>query len=309
VPRRGGLLAISLAATFRRSRVIAAGRGVSRRITMAVWPDKFEQVVVVLSTGRTGTQALAHYFNTAYDQVTALHEPKPTRHFRVMSNRAVAGKLTREAAVRALVHSRRRLVEKITRPIYIESNWYLYGFLEALKEVFGKPKILHVVRDPRTFIPSYINYGTFSGLKRMAAEFLPYWYLRPEQYEKNPPKTWKQMSEPERLAFHWHVVNREVDRGAEMYGGDYLLLRYEDIFPREKQGETASPAALPPGLVRLLDWVGLPASDRLLNQMGDKRNASRNRGFPKWDQWDEPTRRAVLETCGEQMERYGYRNA
>ena len=31
---------------------------------MAIWQDKFETMVVVLSTGRTGTQALAHYFNT-----------------------------------------------------------------------------------------------------------------------------------------------------------------------------------------------------------------------------------------------------
>ena len=270
---------------------------------MAVWPDKFRQVVVVLSTGRTGTQALAHYFNTAYDDVTALHEPKPTRHFRVMSNRAVAGKLSKDAAVRALVRSRRRLVEKITRPIYVESNWYLYGFLDALKEVFGRPKILHVVRDPRTFIPSYVNYGTFSGLKKVAAEFLPYWYLKPEQYEKSPPKRWGQMSEPERLAFHWRVVNREIDRGAALYGGDYLRLRYEDIFPRESD-------AVPPGLSRLLDWMGLPANEKLLELMRDKKmNASRNRGFPKWEQWDEPTRSAVLAMCGEQMERYGYRTA
>lgn len=272
---------------------------------MAVWPDKFEKVVIVLSTGRTGTQALAHYFNTCYDNVTALHEPKPTRHFRLMSNRAMTGKLTKESAVAALVRSRRRLVEKITRPIYIESNWYLYGFLDALKEVFGRPKILHVVRDPRTFIPSYINYGTFSGLKKIAAEFLPYWYLKPEQCEAKPAKTWKQMSGPERLAWHWHVVNREIDRGAAVYGDDYLLLKYEDLFPREG-GEGGGPG-LPPGLRQLLDWAGLPESDRLLPMMRDKKmNASRNRGFPKWSEWDEPTRRAVLARCREQMERYGY---
>jgi hypothetical protein len=276
---------------------------------MAVWPDKFEKVVVVLSTGRTGTQALAHYFNTCYDHVTALHEPKPTRHFRMMSNRAMTGKLSREAAVRALVRSRRRLMEKITRPVYIESNWYLYGFLEALKDVFGRPKILHVVRDPRTFIPSYINYGTFSGLKKIAAEFLPYWYLKPEQYEKNPAKRWNEMSEPERLAWHWHIVNREIDRGAEMYGEDYLLLKYEDLFPREGKapaGEEATERALPPGLARLLDWIGLPPNEKLIQALGDKRNASRNRGFPKWGQWDEAARGAVLARCGEQMERYGY---
>ena len=274
---------------------------------MAVWPDKFEQVVVVLSTGRTGTQALAHYFNTAYDNVTALHEPKPTRHFRMMSNRAMTGKLSKETAVSALVRSRRRLVEKITRPIYIESNWYLYGFLEPLKEVFGRPKILHVVRDPRTFIPSYINYGTFSGLKKIAAEFLPYWYLKPEQKDPDAALRWKQMSEPQRLAWHWHVVNQEIDRGKDLYGDDYLLLRYEDLFPRENKGAGGDAAkALPPGLTKLLDWVGLPANERLVQLMGDKRNASRNRGFPKWEQWDEGTRTQVLEMCGEQMGRYGY---
>ena len=268
---------------------------------MAVWADKFERVVVVLSTGRTGTQALAHYFNTCFDHVTALHEPKPTRHFRVMSNRAMAGKLSKETAVRTLVRSRRRLIEKITRPIYVESNWYLYGFLDALKDVFGRPKILHVVRDPRTFIPSYLNYGTFSGLKKIAAEYLPYWYLKPEQYEKDPPKRWKQMSRPERLAWHWHIVNREIDRGAALYGDDYLLLKYEDIFPRDFGPEG------PAGLNRLLDWAGLPRSEKLLHLMRDKKmNASGNRGYPKWEQWDEAERQSVLATCGAQMEQYGY---
>ena len=269
-----------------------------------MWRDKFETMVVVLSTGRTGTQALAHYFNTCYDQVTALHEPKPTRHFRVMSNRAATGRLSKDTAVRTLVRSRRRLIESITRPIYIESNWYLYGFLEALKDVFGKPKILHVVRDPRTFIPSYINYGTFSGLKKIAAQFLPYWYLKPEQYEPRPAKTWNQMSEPERLAWHWHVVNREIDRAAEMYGPDYMLLRYEDLFPKQ------AAEAGPPGLRPLLDWVGLPPSEKMVQLMRDKKlNASPNRGFPRWEQWDEPTRQAVLARCGEQMRRYGYADA
>ena len=275
-----------------------AGRGSP---AMAIWQDKFETMVVILSTGRTGTQALAHYFNTCYDHVTALHEPKPTRHFRVMSNRAVTGRLPKDTAVGALVRSRRRLVEKITRPVYIESNWYLYGFLEPLREVFGRPRILHVVRDPRTFIPSYLNFGTFRGLKRVAARFLPYWYLKPEQYQPNPPKTWNQMAEPERLAWHWHVVNREIDRAADLYGPDYLLVRYEDLFP--KQFGEAGPPALQP----MLDWIGLPPSEKLVELMRDKKlNASPNRGFPKWEQWDEPTRQAVLSMCGEQMRRYGY---
>ena len=41
--------------------------------------------------------------------------------------------------------------------------------------------------------------------------------------------------------------------------------------------------------------------------MRDKKmNASRNRGFPKWEEWEAPTREAVLAMCGEQMRQYGY---
>jgi hypothetical protein len=86
-----------------------------------------------------------------------------------------------------------------------------------------------------------------------------------------------------------------------MYGPDYLLVRYEDLFPKQ------SGDAGPPGLTPLLEWIGLPPSEKLVQLMRDKKlNASPNRGFPKWEQWDEPTRQAVLAMCGEQMRRYGY---
>jgi hypothetical protein len=255
-----------------------------------------EKVVVILSTGRTGTAALAHFFNTSYDDVTALHEPKPTRHLRLLSNRAVAKGISPATATRALALSRRRLLNSLTRPIYIESNWYLYGLLDALRPVFGQPLVLHVVRDPRTFIPSYLNYGTFRGLKWLATNLLPYWYLRPEQAQARPTRRWSQMGQPERLAFHWHAVNRELDRAAAMFGEDYRRMRYEDLF---------NPDA--PALGELLDWIGLPDSAKLRDQMrSDRVNASTGRGSANWQKIDADVRRGILELCAEQMERYGY---
>src|SRR4051812_12823408 len=88
-----------------------------------------QKVVVILSTGRTGTKALAHFFNTTYHNVTPLHEPRPSRHLRLLSNRAMAKGMTAEAAVRSLTKARSALLASLTRPIYIESNWYVYGFL------------------------------------------------------------------------------------------------------------------------------------------------------------------------------------
>src|SRR5215213_2768484 len=152
---------------------------------------KLDQVVVILSTGRTGTKALALYFNTSYDNVTALHEPRPSRHLRLLSNRAMAKGMTADDAVRTLSKARSSLLASLTRPIYLESNWYIYAFLDALRPVFGpRTQVLHVVRDPRTYVPSMLNYGTYKGLKAIATKLLPYWYIRPEQMQLNPPKRW-----------------------------------------------------------------------------------------------------------------------
>jgi hypothetical protein len=255
-----------------------------------------EKVVVILSTGRTGTKALAHFFNTTYDNVTALHEPRPSRHLRLLSNRAMAKGMTPDAAVRSLANARSKLLASLTRPVYIESNWYIYAFLDALRPVFGEnTKMLHVVRDPRTYVPSMLNYGTYAGLKAVATKFLPYWYIRPEQMIENPPKRWTQMSEAERLAWHWHVVNTELDRAPAMFGDDYLFMRYENLFAPDGSG-----------LAKLLPWIGLPENPGLLEKIrGERVNASTGKSSA-WAKIDPDARRAVMEMCGEQMRRYGY---
>ena len=255
-----------------------------------------EKVVVILSTGRTGTKALAHFFNTSYDNVTALHEPRPSRHLRLLSNRAMAKGMTPDAAVRALSKARSRLLASLTRPIYIESNWYVYGFIDALRPVFGaNTQVLHVVRDPRTYVPSMLNYGTYQGLKAVATKFVPYWYIRPEQMDPNPPKRWPQMSEAERLAWHWHVVNREIDRARDSFGNDYLFMRYEDLFNPDGSG-----------LAKLLPWIGLPENKELLDKVrGERVNASTGRSSA-WEKLPAEARKAVLDMCAEQMRRYGY---
>jgi hypothetical protein len=263
----------------------------------SLW-EKFRQVVVVVSTGRTGTQALAHHLDACYDDVTALHEPRPSRHLRLLSNRALAGKLTREQGIRALLRSRERLFRGIDSPMYVESNWYVYGLLEALKDIAPRAKVLHVVRDPRTYIPSGINFGQFSGLRALATRFVPYWYLKPEQAPQRlePRKPWSQHTEPERLAWHWKVVNGEIDRVAPLFGDNFMRIRYEDLFGSEATS-----------LGRLLEWIGLPDRTAMRERMREKKvNASTARRCPPWREWELAERHAVLDLCGDRMRDYGY---
>jgi hypothetical protein len=258
--------------------------------------DKFKTLVVVVSTGRTGTQALAHHLDASYPDVTALHEPRPSRHLRLLSNQAVAGKLPRHAAVRALVRSRQRLFARTHTPVYVESNWYVYGLLEAVREIAPRVKVLHVVRDPRTYIPSGINFGQFRGLRAIATRFLPYWYLKPEHAKDPPALRWSQMTDPQRLAWHWTVCNGEIDRVAPLFGDNYLFMKYEEIFSKDAAG-----------LGRLLAWMGLEENASIREKMREKKvNASTARRCPKWEQWEPAERKAVLDMCGERMQQYGY---
>ena len=259
--------------------------------------DKFEKVVVVLSTGRTGTTALATHLDKVYPQVRALHEPTPSWRLRTASAKALSGKLGKDELVKILTGARRELLERIDRPVYVESNPYLMGFLDALSEVMGpRVNVVHVVRDPRSYVRSGVNFGAFRGLKRIASNFYPYWFPKPEQVEKSPDRTWGQMDAAERLAWFWAVVNRELDRGQGLYGGRYLRIRFEDLFAKDGSGLNA-----------LTDWIGLPRSEALSAEANrDPVNASKVQAMPKWEQWPAETKAMLMRYCGQMMRAYGY---
>ncbi|MGB5161231.1 MAG: sulfotransferase [Thermoanaerobaculia bacterium] len=257
---------------------------------------KVETAVVVLSTGRTGTMALAEYFDAAYPQVRALHEPKPSRHLRLVANRYLCGKLTKDETARRLVDSRRDLLGGISQPVYIESNPFLLGCLDVLGELFPNVKVVHVVRDPRTYIRSSINFRSRNLAKWLALRLVPYWVVTPERYEERTVRTRAQMSEIEWLAWNWALRNAFLDRGERLYGENYLRLRFEDVF--DSGGA---------GLRSMARWIGLPDQPMLVKAMREKKvNPSKRSRLPEWESWPAAARESVRRHCGELAGQYGY---
>jgi len=263
---------------------------------MARFSGKFDRVAVLLSTGRTGTMALAHYMDEAYSDVRALHEPRPCRHLRFLSNLHLAGKVSGRTLVDIYAASRRRLFKRTDQPIYVESNNFLHGYLDVMDEMFDAPRIVHIVRDPRTFVRSWINFGVFAGLKGFVVKNVPYWLCKPELLEDNPPKRWNQMLPVERIAWYWSRLNGQLDRGRELFGDRYIRLRFEDVFAPD--GQT---------LAELIDWLDLPPRPGLVEQSRSRRvNASKEGGFPKYPDWPAEWKRILHDYCGKQMAEYGY---
>ncbi len=263
---------------------------------MAVFAGRFEKVVFVLSSGRTGTTALAQHLNDCYDETFAVHEPPPSWRLRCASGKALCGRLGRSELAQMLAHSRRRMIEHTRQSIYIESNPYLGGFLEAFADVFERPRIVHVVRDPRSFIRSSINFGTFRGIKGLANRWVSYWLPKPERLLQPAGPRWNDMSQPMRLAWYWDLVNLRWDVASRSMAGIMWRMRYEDLFARDGSG-----------VRKLIDWLGLPPNDRVIENITRQPvNASKDHGFPRFRDWEPALSRQVIDRCRELMRLYGY---
>lgn len=136
--------------------------------------EHLEKTVFILSTGRTGSKALAQFLDDAFPDVTALHEPNPSYRLRLRSCAYLSNKISRESLIRSLSHARRALISRIETPVYVESNPFLFGHASVLPEVFHRVKVAHVVRDPRTYIRSCINFGSYRGIKGWVNARLPH---------------------------------------------------------------------------------------------------------------------------------------
>ena len=253
--------------------------------------------MLVVSTGRTGTKALAQHLNEAYEGVLALHEPPPTRfRLRRTANRYLCGRLSARRLARVLSVERRAMGAHPECALYIESNPGLAGFLDVFGQVFADFQVLHVVRDPRTYIPSALDWGVFRGVRRVLAEYLPFWLPKPDYRNPRGALRWKRMSHVARLAWYWTLINEHLDRASLLYPDRYMRVTYEDLFARDGSG-----------LARFAEWIGLPPSARLVASANRANvNASKRRASSRWVNWSAGDRQAVLDLCGRQMERYGY---
>jgi hypothetical protein len=248
------------------------------------------QMVFVLSTGRTGTKFIAEYFSRNYPDVLALHEPKPSYRLRVLSNAHVDGKVSAGTLLAALRRDRKQITDKLTQRLYVEATGYMYGCVDVLDQFTAAPIILHILRDPRDFVRSAHNYGSYSGRKRLATLFFPYWFPPVKQVlGRMAGHSWLQIS-----AAKWAVINRVLFERGPRYPG-YHLVRFEDIFDAQNSG-----------LQQICGWLGLPfiADGRFSPK--EKVNQSYQERLPRWPQWTPTQARELHALCSPLMQAHGY---
>lgn len=252
-----------------------------------------ERIVFVLSTGRTGTKTLAE--GLAGGDILSPHQPPYSRLLTIASNYYLHGWLPQPVLAWLVARLREPQILQADCRYYIQVFSLDHMPAKIISEKYPNVYIIHIVRDPRTFVPSYLNWMR-SRLKSFVANKLVLgWH--PSGYFTGalPWQKWWRMDEFQRVCWQWAYKNNLLEC---LFGEDerYLRLRFEDLFSGE-------------GLMHLrttLDFVGIPYRDEFSVIFQQSKNCSRKTYFPTWEALDPQKQQQLWEICGPQMQHYGY---
>lgn len=287
--------------------------------------------VLITSAGRTGTAFLADLFGRIVEQCDSFHEPDvfkrialgsllahwgAVRNFglfqytlgkvcgkggiRSLSVARIANRLPSEVIASALLEQRRKFVDALPGPVYVESSNQLHGLIDIIPLVFSQCRIIFVVRDGRAWVRSRMN----SGRWFCRGDVLSYFNRRlsPLALDHHElASRWRDMSRFEKLCWSWTAINgaalRQVVR-AEMA----RTFKFEELFhPPHGCSDLA-------GLLSFAtSFDGEHLSFGSLNgALKKKVNVAPTNSFPAWQDWSADQRAQFERHCGELMHELGY---
>jgi hypothetical protein len=263
----------------------------------------------IVSTGRTGTTWIADVLATA--GARAYHEPAP-RWLRLVANAHAAGLLPADRATAIVQRARREVIGCSTVP-YAEANSLLAGLVRPLLEAFPDAVVVQIVRDPRTYVRSALDWGQyrFAGrvlnavpFRRLAAPQFRPWSLRARL-------DWARRDQFERLCWTWTAQNaamRTQGSGDERF----RAIRFEDLVDPARGPALLSSLVTSLGLPEPPAWVLGGAVERPRNESASRR-ARRDRrvGWARGPGRDGAALVAarserLVELCGDEAAEYGY---
>ncbi len=258
-------------------------------------------VVLFVSTGRTGTQFFADFFTQQSDQLLALHEPAPDLF--LIGTDYYRGRKNRLETMAEMAIERARYAEQVTKNglrFYVESNWNLVPLLELLPEFFGEFKLVHVVRDPKTYIPSAHGikgskrpiYAEYDNRDRLTAQ---------DKLDDQYFNDWNTWGRFEKLCWHWRTYNLMIEEFGASHD-QYLRIKFEDIFNSETNYSGIDTILEFTGLGDVLDNGVEAAKDQLKN----KSNRTKTPILGHYDSWSKDQQSIFHTLTDELARRYMY---
>jgi hypothetical protein len=241
--------------------------------------------VLILSTGRSGSTLVSRLLSGGGAAVS--HQAPGSRAVNIAGNLAAAGWLDPERAASFAGSAwGLDLTEASSDP--------LRSMLAAvrIRSGSGPPvRVVHVVRDPRDFVRSFMSWKRQSLKRSILHHLVPAWQPNPWMAGECGPLRWAAMSKFEHFCWVWAYKNAYF--GSLVERCDYRRFRMEDL-STNRDG----------ALKELFRFAGQepPAG---AGARPERVNPSRER-FPAWREWTARRARQLAAHCGSLMAQYGY---
>lgn len=208
-------------------------------------------VTFFLTTGRSGTQSLAHHLGHAYsDLARVVHEPigagyKPKRYLR--QQLGTAALMENPRVKQHIGEIERTLLDRD----YIEVGWPSFAWAPFLDRYFsGRVRFVHLVRNPVRVALSLTTHGFYQPAEGYN-EYIREAQLDPAvpgvRFSENSSK-WREMTPYEKCLFQWLEINAfATEMGQDLGSSRFRRFRLKDL------ADTGSRA-----LRRLVSFLGLP---------------------------------------------------
>ncbi len=284
-----------------------------------------DHFVFIASGGRTGTNFLGEQLKHCIQDCWSEHEPdmfagfnslsaERMRRFgfnhvigrrivgraglRVLGTRYLKGDISFDETARRLRAERATYHRMVRQSLLVESYGRWWMFADRIDEVFPGCKMLAIVRDPRSWIASWLKKNPGLG-PHYRSHLLPPGPVTPEALgDERYAARWNGMNALEKIAWHWNLTNTTICNAARN-SDNIRVLRFEDLFSGDKE-------VLEDLAEFLADFPQRRFKVRTIEPLlAGKINAS-SAAPDDWTHWSDSEKALVNEICGETMEYLGY---
>jgi hypothetical protein len=254
-----------------------------------------EYRIYFLSTGRVGTKFLYNLFKEKYPEIKLGHQSHWSRFFNIIGNFPLKKHHFSLISFLFSFLRKQKIPSSTIDPLLTMS---LYVYLHN-NQAMENTDIVHLIRDPRDFVSSFINWKNQSYKRYILHHMIPFWQPNPFFHDNYSLMQWLRMSKFEHFCWIWNYKNNLL---MNIFGNNssYHRFRMEDLTDKDNGQKE---------LKRLFNLLGLPIkNENIQYQVTEKINRSTIQKFPKWQNWPNEKARILHMHCGSLMQKFNYGN-
>jgi len=249
--------------------------------------------LIILSTGRTGTKYLSNILSVQF-HIDIQHQGQYSRIINILGNLGLC--FAFEALSKAVISYIMNITDRMNKSTADPLLSVPHTLIKSSNLEISKLKILHILRDPRDFVTSFMNWRRQKLRRMFLHHCVPLWQPNPWFTGSVNFKTYIKMSKFEHFCWIWAFKNNLFETRWAKSKSNYIRFRMEDLINNNKNCISEFASFLDLSRPKLIEFINKSPTV----------NRSDNHYFPRWKQWTKEQAMTLDKHCGPLMARYGY---